>query len=66
MHKNIFNEYINSREYKIIETDPIYIALVELLTQHLSSEIFLEVEELLHAEILFKLEAGFQNGYKSK
>ena len=66
MHRKKFNKYINSKEYKLIEYDPIYTALIDLLIRYLPSDIFLEVEELLNAEILFKLEAGFQNGYKSK
>ena len=66
MHRKKFNKYINSKEYKLIEYDPIYTALIDLLIRYLPSDIFLEAEELLNAEVLFKLEAGFQNGHKSK
>lgn len=63
MYKTDFENYINSTEYQTIEIDPIYKELQTLLISALSKEIYLNVEELLHAEILFKLEAGFKEGY---
>ena len=66
MYINDFNKYINSNNYKLIEYDPTYNALIALLLKHLPSEVFLEAEELLNAEVLFKLETGFQVGFEKK
>lgn len=66
MYKYYFNNYLNSKEYYCIENDFIYQELTKLLNQNLSKDIYLNVEELLHAEILFKLEQGFHAGYCSQ
>lgn len=63
MYKTYFKQYLHSQTYSVIEKDPIYIKLITLLSNNLSSNTYLDVEELLHAEILFKLEVGFKNGY---
>ena len=66
MYKSDFDKYLNSKEYRLIEYDPIYQELRKILVANLGNNIFLDVEELLHAEILFKLEQGFKNGYSCK
>ena len=66
MYKSDFEKYLNSKEYRLIEYDPIYKELMKLLVANLDDNTFLDVEELLHAEILFKLEQGFKNGYSCK
>lgn len=66
MYKSDFDKYLNSKEYRLIECDPIYQELRKLLVDNLNNDIFLDIEELLHAEILFKLEQGFKNGYSCK
>ena len=66
MYKSDFDKYLNSKEYRLIEYDPIYKELKKMLVANLDNNIFLDVEELLHAEILFKLEQGFKNGYSCK
>ena len=66
MYKADFEKYLNSKEYRIIECDPIYKELITMLLTNLSQDVYLDVEELLHAEILFKLEVGFKNGYSCK
>lgn len=66
MYKVKFDAFLNSTEYHLIEYDPIYKELMRLLVANLDDDIFLDVEELLHAEILFKLEQGFKNGYSCK
>ena len=66
MYKSDFEKYLNSKEYRLIEYDPIYQELRKILVTNLSDNIFLDIEELLHAEILFKLEQGFKNGYSCK
>lgn len=66
MYKSDFDKYLSSKEYRSIERDPIYQELRKLLVTNLDDDIFLDIEELLHAEILFKLEQGFQNGYSCK
>lgn len=63
MYKTYFKQYLNSQAYSVIEKDPIYIKLITLLSNNLSSNTYLDIEELLHAEILFKLEVGFKGGY---
>lgn len=66
MYKSDFEKYLNSKEYRLIEYDPIYQELRKLLITNLDDDTFLDIEELLHAEILFKLEQGFKNGYSYK
>jgi len=66
MYKSDFDKYLSSKEYRLIKCDPIYQELMKLLVANLDDDIFLGIEELLHAEILFKLEQGFQNGYSCK
>lgn len=66
MYKSDFDKYLNSKEYRLIEYDPIYQELRKILVANLGDNIFLDIEELLHAEILFKLEQGFKNGYSCK
>lgn len=66
MYKSDFDKYLNSKEYRLIECNPIYKELMKLLVANLDDDIFLDIEELLHAEILFKLEQGFKNGYSCK
>ena len=63
MYKSDFEKYLNSKEYRIIECDPIYKELITMLLTNLSQDVYLDVEELLHAEILFKLECAFKVGY---
>lgn len=66
MYKVKFDAFLNSKEYRLIECDLIYQELMKLLVANLDDDIFLDIEELLHAEILFKLEQGFKNGYSCK
>lgn len=66
MYKSDFNKYLNSKGYRLIEYDPIYQELRKILIANLGDNIFIDIEELLHAEILFKLEQGFKNGYSCK
>ena len=66
MYKSDFEKYLNSKEYRLIEYDSIYQELMKMLGTNLDYNIFLDIEELLHAEILFKLEQGFKNGYSCK
>ena len=66
MYKVKFDAFLDSKEYRLIECDPIYQELMKLLVTILDDNIFLDIEELLHAEILFKLEQGFKNGYSCK
>lgn len=61
-----FEKYLNSKEYSKIEYDEFYKELVSILTNNLPEDIYLNIEELLHAEILFKLEQGFIAGFNSK
>lgn len=63
MYKEDFKNYLNSTNYYLIENDPIYQELQTLLINNIPENIYLDVEELLHAEILFKLEMGFKEGY---
>lgn len=64
MNKNAFDNYLSSKEYSEIEMDTYYIQLSNFLQAHLTKDIYLEVEELLHLEILTKVEAGFKAGMK--
>lgn len=64
MYYKYYQQFINSIEYKNIEQDDIYIKLREFLSKYLKPETFLEIEELLHEEIIFKLEQGFKNGFE--
>ena len=66
MYKVKFDAFLNSKEYRLIECDLIYQELMKLLVANLDDDIFLDIEELLHAEILFKVEQGFKNGYSCK
>lgn len=66
MYKSDFEKYLSSKEYRLIECDPIYQELMKMLVANLDDNTFLDIEELLHAEILFKLEQGFKNGYSCK
>ena len=63
MYKSDFEKYLSSKEYRLIECDPIYRELMKMLVANLDDNTFLDVEEFLHTEILFKLEQGFKNGY---
>lgn len=63
MYQKDFQEYIMSEEYQNIEKDIYYLQLTNLLMQHLPKETYLSVEELLHAEILYRIEEGFKAGY---
>lgn len=63
MHNADFEKYLNSKEYSLIEYDPAYIALRQLLIDNLQFDIFLDVEELLHEEIIFKMYYAFQAGF---
>ena len=63
MHKTEFEKYLNSNEYRAKEFDITYIKLTKLLKRNLPHDVYLNIEELLHAEILFKLEEGFKAGY---
>lgn len=63
MYKEDFKNYLNSTNYYLIENDPIYQELQTLLINNIPENNYLDVEELLHAEILFKLEMGFKEGY---
>lgn len=63
MYKEDFKNYLNSTNYYLIENDPIYQELQTLLINNIPENTYLDVEELLHAEILFKLEMGFKEGY---
>ena len=65
MYKLYYEKYINSQKYSIIESDKIYKKLILLLQDNLNKNIFLDVEELLHEEILFKLEIGFKEGFNT-
>ena len=65
MYKLYYEEYINSQRYKNIEEDQIYKKLVMLLQNNLNKNLFLDGEELLHEEIIFKLETGFQEGFNA-
>ena len=66
MYKSDFDKYLSSKEYRLIKRDPIYQELRKLLVTNLDGDTFLDIEELLHTEILFKLEHGFKNGYSCK
>lgn len=66
MYKSDFDKYLNSNKYRLVEYDPIYQELMKMLGDNLDDNIFLDIEELLHAEILFKLEQGFKNGCSCK
>lgn len=63
MYKEKFNKYLNSPEYLNIEQDKIYCKLQNLLINSMPRMNYLDIEELLHEEILFKLEQGFKEGY---
>lgn len=63
MYNRLFHNYLMSTEYYDIEKDKIYQQLTNLLLTNLPSDIYLSVEELLHAEILYKIEEGFKAGY---
>ena len=66
MYKVKFDAFLDSKEYRLIECDHIYQELMKLLVTILDDNIFLDIEELHPAEILFKLEQGFKNGYSWK
>lgn len=65
MHKDYYEKFIQSQLYNVYERDPIYGKLRELLVRNVADKIFLDVEELLHYEILFKLELGFKYGFQN-
>ena len=65
MYNKKFNSFLQSPNYLNYEKDATYIALNNLLIQYLPDNIYLEVEDLLHAEIIFKVELGFRNGFRS-
>ncbi len=62
-YQTSYQAFITSSGYLSFEQDIIYQRLRELLLRHLTDQAFLDIEELLHAEILLKLEFGFQHGY---
>lgn len=62
-YQTSYQAFITSSGYLSFEQDIIYQRLRELLLRHLTAKEFLDIEELLHAEILLKLEFGFQHGY---
>ena len=64
MYKNAIDDYLSSEVYSEIEMDPYFMQLISLLKEHLTEEIYLEVEGLLHLEISIKTEAGFRAGLK--
>ena len=63
MYKHYLKQYIISNAYLKIEHDNIYLQLRLLLESNLPTNIFLDVEELLHEEIIFKLTEGFKYGF---
>lgn len=65
MYKLYYEKYINSQRYINIEEDQIYKKLIMLLQNNLDKNLFLDIEELLHEEIIFKLEIGFQEGFNA-
>ena len=64
MNKYLFEKYINN-EFTDFETEQSYSNIMQILEQHLDTSILLEVEELLNAALLAKLEVGFNAGYNS-
>ena len=62
MQRKLFDEFLQSPEYLAQEKDVFYIALTSLLSENLSDSVYLEVEEILHSEILTKVELGFKYG----
>ena len=63
MCKDDFGEFLNSEEYRQIERSENYRKLVYFLQQNLSNDVFLDAEELLHEEIVSKMEIAFEYGY---
>lgn len=63
LYKVKFDVFLNSEEYSIIEQDEIYLQLRTLLKDNLPLHIFLDVEELLHEEIIFKMHYAFKSGH---
>lgn len=64
MYNDYYKDFLHSQAYCNVENDIFYLNLRKILIHNLTEQIFLDVEELLHAEILFKLEFGFQHGFK--
>lgn len=58
-----FDKFLQSKEFQEEEMDDVYLQLWHLLRLFLDTQTFLDVEELLHEEILRKLELGFRYGY---
>lgn len=59
-----FDKFLQSKEYRREEMDDVYVELRQLLYFFLETKQFLDIEELLHEEILRKLELGFRYGYE--
>lgn len=65
MYQEDFEAFLQSEEYRKEEMDPVYAHLRQLLQIFLEMKPFLDIEELLHEEIVRKLELGFRYGYES-
>ena len=63
LYKIKFDTFLNSEAHSSIEHDEIYLHLRTLLKDNLPLHIFLDVEELLHEEIIFKMCHAFKAGY---
>lgn len=63
MYNYYFEKYLQSDEYLKIEYDTTYTRLRSVLKDNLPFEIFLDAEELLHEEIVIKMEHSFKAGY---
>lgn len=63
LYKIKFDTFLNSEAYSSIENDEIYLHLRTLLKDNLPLNIFLDVEELLHEEIIFKMCHAFKAGH---
>lgn len=63
MYHKYCQQLIMSNEYQNIEQDSTYVKLIDILQKSLPFETFLDVEELLHEEMLLKIELGFLHGY---
>ncbi len=60
MCTNDFDAFLKSEQYQQIERGEDYRKLMYLLRQNLPNDVFLDVEELLHEEIISKMEMAFE------
>ena len=63
MCTNDFDAFLKSEQYRQIEQGENYRKLMYLLRQNLPNDVFLDVEELLHEEIISKMERAFEYAY---